>query len=167
MLTLAWIEVGHIMLQNASHRRIDQGHLYLSPLRVFVLLHLNLYGDLVKDRDGDVFILRRRDSQRVVFGVVFWIPFEHDDAFESEPIRIRQIGLISPSCGWHVLGDKHSEAVPERPDDKGLLLYDRFLHSSLQCQANVELDAGAAGHLGHPMTAIDHIKRPFNVPFRV
>ena len=71
-------------LQSTSYRWIDQGHFYLSPLRIFVLLHFNLHGDLVKDRDGDVSILRRRDGQRVVVGVIFRFSFEDDDTFDSE-----------------------------------------------------------------------------------
>jgi len=33
----------------------------------------------------------------------------------------------------HVLGDKHSEAIPECADDEGLLLNDGFLPFRLQC----------------------------------
>ena len=92
-----------VILQSTSHRWINQDHLYLSPLCVSVLLHFDLHGNLVKDRDGDVLVLRRRDSQRVVFGVVFWFSFEQNDALNPKSIdgmiQIRQVRLISRSCG--------------------------------------------------------------------
>ena len=74
-------------LQSTSYRRINQSHFYFTPLCIFVLLYLNLYGDLVKDRDGDVFVLRRRDDQRIVIGIVFWFTFEHDKALDTESME--------------------------------------------------------------------------------
>jgi len=64
------------LLQGTSYRRIDQGHLHFTPLRVFVLPYLNLHDDLVEDPDGDAPSLRRRDDQRVVVWIVFRLEFD-------------------------------------------------------------------------------------------
>ena len=64
-------------------------------MRIFVLLYFNLHDDLIKDRDGDIFVLRRRDDQRVVIGIIFRFPFEYDKALDT---KSRRDGL-DPS-GW-------------------------------------------------------------------
>lgn len=64
-----------------------------------------------------------------------------------------------------VLRDKDTQSISERPYHKRFLSHLTLLTPCLQSQSNVELNTRATGHLGHPVTAIDHLQHTLNVCF--
>jgi len=122
------------------------------PRCIFLAFSTSVCTVLCQRLRCDLLVLRGRDGQRVVFAIAFRFSLEHDKTFDTKStkgmVRIRQVGFIPVWMG--ILNSRMTKAssfLPPRP----------------QCQSNVELDAGAAGYLSHPVTTISQIKRPIYI----
>ena len=70
---------------------------------------------------------------------------------------------VSGPPGTHVPGNEDTEAIPERSNHERVFNDRLLLAPGFKREADVELHAGSACHLGHSMALVDDLQHPLDV----
>ena len=127
------------------------------------------------DLDNDLHLVEHRyrhllaaggNCDRVIVGVKLNLAFECHESFDPQSARVRFRCASHPipdDENGHVPGYEDAESISERPNHIRILDYRFFRAPGLQSEANIELNARPARHLGHTVAFVDDFEHTFDV----